>query len=175
MYSRNLLNICISGYIFIELLLFSCRTHRVRTAKISLFVSVQYLHRYDSQTHENRLRRWGLLTPESCSYGLISKWFGLFWTVTTIQYIYRSSIVKKTTMIQKFIWWTYLILLFAVIGVKFNGSFTELCDKMVSTSFGTNYNIVPFKTISLHIRYTCNIEFHCSILDVTVQQAYAFT
>ena len=36
-------------------------------------VSVQYLHRYDSQTHENRLRRWGLLTPESCSYGLISK------------------------------------------------------------------------------------------------------
>lgn len=61
--------------------------------------------------------------------------------------------MKKTTMIQKFIWWTYLILLFAVIGVKFNGSFTELCDKMVSTSFGTNYNIVPFKTIDLHIRY----------------------
>ena len=61
--------------------------------------------------------------------------------------------MKKTTMIQKFIWWTYLILLFAVIGIKFNGSFTELRDKMVSTSFGTNYNIVPFKTISLHIRY----------------------
>ena len=61
--------------------------------------------------------------------------------------------MKKTTMIQKFIWWTYLILLFAVIGVKFNGSFTKLCDKMVSTSFGTNYNIVPFKTIDLHIRY----------------------
>lgn len=56
-------------------------------------------------------------------------------------------------MIQKFIWWTYLILLFAVIGIKFNGSFTELHNKMVSTPFGTNYNIVPFKTIDLHIRY----------------------
>lgn len=61
--------------------------------------------------------------------------------------------MKKTTMIQKFIWWTYLILLFAVIGIKFNGSFTELHNKMVSTPFGTNYNIVPFKTIDLHIRY----------------------
>ena len=35
---------------------------------ISVLVSVQYLHRYDSQTHENRLGRWDLLTPESYSY-----------------------------------------------------------------------------------------------------------
>lgn len=61
--------------------------------------------------------------------------------------------MKKTNMIQKFIWWTYLILLFAVIAIKFNGSFAELHKKMISTPFGTNYNIVPFKTISLHIRY----------------------
>ena len=37
MYSRNLFTICISGYFFLELLLISRRTHRVRTAKSSLF------------------------------------------------------------------------------------------------------------------------------------------
>ncbi|MDY3918206.1 MAG: hypothetical protein SOZ59_04285 [Candidatus Limivivens sp.] len=46
---------------------------RDREAILYHFVSVQHLHRYDSQTHENRLRRWGLLTPESYSYGLISR------------------------------------------------------------------------------------------------------
>ena len=37
------------------------------------FVIVQYLHNHDSQIHENLLRRWDLLTPESCSYGINSK------------------------------------------------------------------------------------------------------
>lgn len=61
--------------------------------------------------------------------------------------------MKKRSIIHNMIWWTYLILLFTVIVMKFNGSFAELHDKIASTSFGTNYNIVPFKTISLHIRY----------------------
>ena len=34
----NLLNICLSSYICIALLLFSRRTHRVRTAKMSLYI-----------------------------------------------------------------------------------------------------------------------------------------
>ena len=38
-----------------------------------LYISVPYFHRYASQTHDNRLRRRDLLTPGSCSYGLISK------------------------------------------------------------------------------------------------------
>ena len=37
MYSRNLFDICISGYIFIVLLQFSRRTYHVRTAKTSLY------------------------------------------------------------------------------------------------------------------------------------------
>ena len=37
------------------------------------YVSLQNLRRYDSQTHEHRLRRGGLFTPESCTYGSISK------------------------------------------------------------------------------------------------------
>ena len=37
MYSRNLFDLGFSGYIFLELLLFSRRTRRVRTAKTSLF------------------------------------------------------------------------------------------------------------------------------------------
>ena len=37
MYSRNLFNLGFSGYIFLELLLLSRRTHRVHTAKTSLF------------------------------------------------------------------------------------------------------------------------------------------
>ena len=37
MYSRNLIDTCISGYIFIVLLQFSRRTYHVRTAKTSLY------------------------------------------------------------------------------------------------------------------------------------------
>lgn len=44
-------------------------------------------------------------------------------------------------------------MLFTVVGMKFNGSFEELRNKMESTSFGTNYNMVLFETVSLHLRY----------------------
>ena len=51
--------------------------HAVPLRKISIieyfFVSVQYLHSYDSQTHEDQLHRWGFLTPELSTFGLISK------------------------------------------------------------------------------------------------------
>ena len=40
---------------------------------------IQYLHNYkNSQIHENSLREWNLLTPESCSYGFSSKCFSLY-------------------------------------------------------------------------------------------------
>ena len=52
MYSWNLFNTCISGYIFIVLLRFSRRTYYVRTAKIT----IHFLHSYAQKSIENHLQ-----------------------------------------------------------------------------------------------------------------------
>lgn len=45
------------------------------------------------------------------------------------------------------------IFLLCVVVFKFRGSFTELGQKIVSTPFGTNYNIVPFRSIGVQISH----------------------
>ena len=60
------------------------------------FVTIQYLHSYDSQTHEKSASLMGLLTLESRSYAQNSKCFELYWIVTFVQFLYffvSSSII----------------------------------------------------------------------------------
>ncbi len=55
--------------------------------------------------------------------------------------------MKKYSLSIKIIWWIYIILLFGVVIIKFRGSFIELSNKIASTSFGMNYNLIPFRSI----------------------------
>ena len=50
--------------------------------RFKILVIVQYLHNHESQIHENLLRRWDLLTLESCSYVQNSKCFELCEIIT---------------------------------------------------------------------------------------------
>ena len=90
------------------------------------YVSVQYLHRYDSQTHENRLCRRGFLTPESYSYGLISKRLDPLWIVThyILTYILYSThfIRKNQAFLPKNAW-------FFVLFSKKYTCFNRLCKR----------------------------------------------
>ena len=54
--------------------------------------------------------------------------------------------MKKKLLIE-IIWWIYLVLLFGIVIIKFRGSFSELFAKIESTPFGTNYNLIPFRSI----------------------------
>lgn len=53
----------------------------------------------------------------------------------------------KRKLLIKVIWWIYFVLLFGIVIIKFRGSFSELLIKMESTPFGTNYKLIPFKSI----------------------------
>lgn len=57
------------------------------------------------------------------------------------------------TKIIHCIWWIYISLLLAVVVFKFRGSFTELGNRITSTPWGTNYNIVPFRSIGEQIEH----------------------
>ena len=61
--------------------------------------------------------------------------------------------MKKSGLIGRVIWYVYLVLLFVFVIVKFRGSFSELSDKIAATPFGTNYNLVPFRTIGVQIEH----------------------
>ncbi len=61
--------------------------------------------------------------------------------------------MKKRHMTLKIIWWGYVVLLFVFVVIKFTGSFTELANKITTTSFGENLNLMPFGTISVQFAH----------------------
>lgn len=61
--------------------------------------------------------------------------------------------MKNRKMFLRTIWWVYILLLFVVVVIKFRGSVSALADKICSTEFGTNYNLVPFKTIDTQLEH----------------------
>lgn len=61
--------------------------------------------------------------------------------------------MKGNSKIIKIIWWVYIILLLAVVVVKFKGSFVDLTDRINEYSDGENYNLEPFVSIKMQIEY----------------------
>ena len=61
--------------------------------------------------------------------------------------------MKKRHVILKMIWWGYVVLFFMFVVIKFTGSFTELANKITTTSFGENLNLMPFRTISVQLAH----------------------
>lgn len=59
----------------------------------------------------------------------------------------------KKRVLLKVIWWVYILLLFGIVIIKFRGSISELSVKMVSTPFGTNYNLIPFRSIGEQLKH----------------------
>ncbi len=55
--------------------------------------------------------------------------------------------MKKHTIMYRTIWWIYIALLLLVVTMKFRGSFAELENKIMTTPFGTNYNLIPLHSI----------------------------
>lgn len=53
----------------------------------------------------------------------------------------------------KLVFWTYLLLLFVVVILKFTGSIQVLLDKMAAEPYGKTYNLTPFHTIRLQLRH----------------------
>lgn len=60
----------------------------------------------------------------------------------------------KTKML-KTKWWVYIVLLFIFVVIKFKGSFSELSDRIRSYSNpdSINYNLIPFRNISVQISH----------------------
>ena len=61
-------------------------------------VIVQFLHNHDSQIHENLLRRWDLLTPESYSYGINSM---MYWEIGEYISIQSENVEYGDAFVQK--------------------------------------------------------------------------
>lgn len=59
----------------------------------------------------------------------------------------------KKKWVIKGIWWIYFVLLFGIVIIKFTGSFSELFAKIESTPFGTNYNLIPFRSIGEQLNH----------------------
>lgn len=55
--------------------------------------------------------------------------------------------MKTQRSFMKLIWWSYVLLLLALVVMKFRGSFAALGARIEATPFGTNYNLLPFSTI----------------------------
>ena len=57
--------------------------------------------------------------------------------------------------IEKAIWWAYIILLFAIVVVKFKGSFAELRDRITlySSQEAVIFNLIPFRNIGVQISH----------------------
>lgn len=57
--------------------------------------------------------------------------------------------------IEKAIWWAYIILLFAIVVVKFKGSFAELRDRITlySSQEAVIFNLIPFRNIGVQIKH----------------------
>lgn len=53
----------------------------------------------------------------------------------------------------KLLFWTYLILLFVVVILKFTGSFRDLLDRMAAEPYGKTYNLTPFATIRIQLQH----------------------
>lgn len=55
--------------------------------------------------------------------------------------------------IWKLLFWVYLALLFLVVILKFRGSFRELIERSAIEPLGQNYNLIPFATLRVQLRY----------------------
>lgn len=53
----------------------------------------------------------------------------------------------------KLLFWTYLILLFVVVILKFTGSFRDLLDRMAAEPYGKTYNLTPLATIRIQLQH----------------------
>ncbi|MCM1026005.1 MAG: VanZ family protein [Roseburia sp.] len=63
--------------------------------------------------------------------------------------------MRKQDTILKILWWAYIALLFVFVVVKFKGSFYELSDRInrYAMQDSINYNLIPFRSISVQIEY----------------------
>ena len=55
--------------------------------------------------------------------------------------------------IWKLAFWAYLLFLFLVVILKFNGSFQDLLERTQAEPYGKTYNLQPFTTLKLQLRH----------------------
>ena len=68
----------------------------------------------------------------------------------------------------KILFWIYLLFLFAVVILKFTGSVQELLERMNAEPFGKTYNLEPFSTIRIQLRYISQGWARFNLLGNTV-------
>lgn len=61
--------------------------------------------------------------------------------------------MKKCKSLINIIWWIYIALLFLFVIIKFRGSISSLIDKVSFTEFGTNYNLVPLRSVGVQLKH----------------------
>lgn len=61
--------------------------------------------------------------------------------------------MNKKSLWMKIIWWVYILLLFCIVILKFGGSVSELGNRISAVPFGTNYNLIPFKSIGEQLEH----------------------
>ncbi len=60
--------------------------------------------------------------------------------------------MEKRNKLINIIWWIYIALLFLIVVIKFRGSVAILVEQASFTEFGTNCNLVPFRSILSQLR-----------------------
>ncbi len=61
--------------------------------------------------------------------------------------------MKRYEAFIRAIWRVYLVWLFLFVVVKFRGSFVELRDRMALPQQFAHYNLIPFATIRVQVRF----------------------
>ena len=61
----------------------------------------------------------------------------------------------KKPVFWRLLWWIYLLCLFVLVVVKFNGSFSALKDRIAfySSPDVIRYNLIPFRSLALQLRH----------------------
>ncbi len=61
--------------------------------------------------------------------------------------------MKRYRTFIRTLWWVYIAWLLIFVVVKFRGSFTELRDRMALPQQFAHYNLIPFATIRVQLRF----------------------
>ena len=61
--------------------------------------------------------------------------------------------MKRYGIFIRTLWWVYIAWLFIFVVVKFRGSFAELRERIMTVQEWEHYNLIPFATIRVQLRF----------------------
>lgn len=76
--------------------------------------------------------------------------------------------MKRYKIFIRALWWVYVAWLLVFVVIKFQGSFAELRERITSVQEWEHYNLVPFATIRVQLRFLSRRWARMNLLGNTV-------